>query len=388
MISCARAPIAIDWARIALREGHTVWMVDSLKRPIGKYLRGIQGYLQLPSPRLHPDDFCRRLQAEIDQRGIDMLIPVGEEIIYFAQAFSVMEVDLNKFMSPVSLLLKLHNKYTGLQMLRELGEVSVPHTVVVTSRSDIENDFSTILKPVYSRFGRHVIREVNAETISRLDVSALRPWVQQRKLSGKALCNYAIFEHGTIIAHQCYTPKYCLNEAAASYFDPIDCPLVEAFTKNFGKRYHYHGQVAFDFIEENGEVFVIECNPRATSGLHLINRQLGLNDAGRVSNRKDNVYPGRVGYAPALFFGIQAAKNRQLSKLWKDYRRAVDVLADTEYSLKPGATLMALSEMLSRSLWYRMPLTDAGTFDIEWDGDKDEQFWQGKANPHYSQGDR
>jgi len=51
LITGARAPVALEWARMALSAGHSVWMMDCLKYPLGRNLTGIQGYCQVPKPR-------------------------------------------------------------------------------------------------------------------------------------------------------------------------------------------------------------------------------------------------------------------------------------------------------------------------------------------------
>ncbi|MBO0180610.1 carboxylate--amine ligase, partial [Vibrio parahaemolyticus] len=87
----------------------------------------------------------------------------------------------------------------------------------------------TVLKPVYSRFGGQVIRDVTTQSISAATISPLFPWVQQQKIQGTPVCTYAIFEHGELKAHQAYVPKYCVNSSAASAFQPISCKRLDRF---------------------------------------------------------------------------------------------------------------------------------------------------------------
>ncbi|VTR20119.1 Uncharacterised protein [Serratia fonticola] len=85
LITGARAPVAIEWARIALRSGHRVWLADSLKWPLGRFLQGIEGYLRLPSPRQDLAGYQRQLQGYLDQHAIELLIPTCEEIFYLSK---------------------------------------------------------------------------------------------------------------------------------------------------------------------------------------------------------------------------------------------------------------------------------------------------------------
>ena len=46
---------------------------------------------------------------------------------------------------------------------------------------------------------------------------------------------------------------------------------ARAWVETFVAREGYTGQIAFDFIEtEAGVMYALECNPRATSGVHLL----------------------------------------------------------------------------------------------------------------------
>ena len=69
-----------------------------------------------------------------------------------------------------------------------------------------------------------------------------------------------------------------------------------------------------------------------------------------------------------LFFAWQAWRDKQLVTLWRDFRQAPNLLNDHRWPISAGAQWCALLEMGYRSLRYRRPLTDASTFDIEWDG--------------------
>lgn len=368
LITGARAPVAIEWARIALRSGHRVWLADSLRWPLGRFLQGIEGYLRLPSPRQDLAGYQQQLQGYLDQHAIGLLIPTCEEIFYLSQAFATYIGPTEWLIPERRLLFELHHKYQSLSLLTGLGEVRTPATRMLTSCSQITDDPQTILKPVYSRFGRRVIRTPNPGVLNDRQLNEHIPWVQQQKLEGVALCNYAVFEHGRLIAHQAYQPKYCFNQAAGSYFVPHQDRRLDDFVRQFGEKTGFHGQVAFDFIEQDGVIFVIECNPRATSGLHLLGAQMSIAADGQLQYQPAPPKAGHVGVIILLFFTWQAWRDKQLVTLWRDFRQAPNLLNDHRWPISVGAQWCALLEMGYRSLRYRRPLTDASTFDIEWDG--------------------
>ncbi len=126
LITGARAPVAIEWARIALRSGHRVWLADSLKWPLGRFLQGIEGYLRLPSPRQDLAGYQQQLQGYLDQHAIGLLIPTCEEIFYLSQAFAAYIGPTEWLMPERQLLFELHHKYQSLSLLTGLGEVRTP----------------------------------------------------------------------------------------------------------------------------------------------------------------------------------------------------------------------------------------------------------------------
>lgn len=368
LITGARAPVAIEWARIALRSGHRVWLADSLYWPLGRFLQGIEGYVRLPAPR---QDMACYQQALLDCLGkhhIELLIPTCEEIFYLSEVFATYLGPTKWLLPERQLLFELHHKSQSLALLTELGEVRTPATRLLTSCAQIADDPQTILKPVYSRFGRQVIRTPKPGVLDERQLNTHIPWVQQQKLNGVALCNYAVFDHGRLIAHQAYQPKYCFNQAAGSYFVPHQDCRLDDFVRQFGEKTAFHGQVAFDFIEQDGVIFVIECNPRATSGLHLLGTQMSISDDGQVRYQPAPSKAGHMGVVVLLFFAWQAWRNKQFSMLWRDFRQTPNLLVDHRWPIGAGAQWATLLEMVYRSLRYRRPLTDASTFDIEWDG--------------------
>jgi len=230
------------------------------------------------------------------------------------------------------------------------------------------DDPDTILKPVYSRFGRQFIAQARRDLLNSEQINAELPWVQQERIEGQALCNYALFSQGELIAHQAYQPRYLLNRAASSYFDPITDSRLQQFAQAFGQQTGFHGQAAFDFIDRDGQLFCLECNPRATSGLHLLRQRLQLTDDGEFKLVEGTASACRVGFSLPLMFGLSAIKAGKFRQLLRDYRRAEDVLKNQDAPLKHRAPWFALLEMVYRMLRWRKPITDASTFDIEWNG--------------------
>lgn len=361
LITCPRTPVSTEWIKIAKRSNHEVILADSLTYPIGAFYPHVC-YEKIPSPRLDFQGYSKAMHSLIE--ACDLVIPNCEDIFYLAQVRENMQTKTLFLMPEKKLLFEVHDKYAFFKKCNNY--VQFPATKKLTCKEDIVYEGKTILKPVYSRFGRSVIREVTEESVASLNISSSYPWVQQQFIEGEALCNYAICEHGEVIAHGVYRPKYVLNMAASTYFEYHEDARCEAFVKEFARANCYHGQVAFDFIDDGNELYVLECNPRATSGLHLLADALLIDANGHVVLSKQiEKQSYRVGFALYLLFGWKALINGEFSKLHFDYKRAIDVLRP----LPAYSQWLAFYEMLKRAVCFKKPLTSASTFDIEYDGE-------------------
>jgi glutathione synthase/RimK-type ligase-like ATP-grasp enzyme len=363
LITCPRAPVSIEWAKIALKNNHNVIFVDSLEYPIGKFLSNTE-YKLIPSPRIDFKNYEKEMLTLLN--SVDMVIPNCEDIFFLSKVKqNNTDLSCHFFMPDSTLLFKLHNKYEFFECLNE--HIAIPKTHLLTTKEEIDFNSKSILKPVYSRFGASVIREVTKQSTKDITIDDSYPWVQQEYIKGQAVCNYAICEYGKVIAHVVYRPKYLLNQAAATYFEYIEDKRCDKFIEQFAKENNYHGQVAFDFIDDGEKLYIIECNPRATSGLHLLSSSVTINDYLSITqNNTINKNSYSVGVSLFVFFGLKALKKKEFKKLIYDYKKSKNVLDNIPWY----AQFFSLYEMIKRVFIYKKPLTRASTFDIEYDGEE------------------
>lgn len=366
LITSPRAPVALEWARFARRGAHRAVFCDSLRFPVGA-LAGLGEYRRIPPPRLDFAGYARAMAELVAQA--DCVIPTCEDIFYLAKLDLPAAERAKCWMPDQATLLTLHDKFQFFERMPQDTAVRFPATRRVSALSEVQIDSSrkTVLKPVYSRFGRSVIRGVQAGYLKNLHISAAYLWVQQDFIAGQGVCNYVICEHGKVLAHAAYRPRYLLNDSASTYFEPLHDARLDEFVAAFAAQNVYHGQAAFDFIDDGHTLWLLECNPRATSGLHLLRDDLAFDAAGRLVRRENPNPPKalRVGASLPLLFGWRAWQEGRWAELWQDFRRADNVLA----GLPARAQWLALGEMLWRSIRYGKAFTHAGTFDIEFDGD-------------------
>ncbi|MDT9645771.1 ATP-grasp domain-containing protein, partial [Pseudomonas sp. JV245A] len=154
------------------------------------------------------------------------------------------------------------------------------------------------------------------------------------------------------------------------YFHSCAPAPIRAFLEQFGRATGYTGQVGFDFIEDRqGRFHVLECNPRATSGVHLFDDQR-VQLVAALGNEADaaleaTLEPRMIALAMLLLVAPQRALSRTF---WHDYQQARDVIVQDGDRGPLTAQLLSLSEIIGRALTRRCGLLAASTADIEWNG--------------------
>lgn len=359
LITCARAPVSIEWIRIFKKIGAKIILVDSLKHPIASFYKDIS-YIKTPSPKFEFQKYKEVMKRLISE--VDLVIPNCEDIFYLAKVRDELGDTSSFFMPETNLLYSLHNKYQFLKFINSY--VKIPKTELISNKKDIIFSKNTILKPLFSRFGKEVIRDVTQESIKHIECSEKYPWVQQQKIIGKAICNYAIIENNRVVSHIAYEPKYLLNASASTYFEPYYDTRLDNFIETFAKETNYRGQVAFDFIDNGSDLYILECNPRATSGLHIISSNLEYKDGEFKTNEKEIKSNYRIGNTLFTLFGFKALKEHKVKELISDYKSAKDVL----YDLPPFAQTISMAELFFLTLKHKKSLTQISTYDIEFNG--------------------
>jgi hypothetical protein len=377
LILGGRAPVALDHARRFMAQGASAFVADSIPCRLSGLSRAVVRTCRLPPPRYALREFATELARVIAAEKIDLVLPTCEEVFYLSRVRQRLPSGCNVFVSPLEKLRELHSKLSFLELARGCG-VDVPESARVEQLGEARewaNGRPVVLKPEFSRFGVHVRLYSEGIPPDAPQLSQLGPWVVQEYRSGRELCSYGVAVDGVLRAQVTYEPSYRLARSSSYYFEPASVPAIDSFVARFVSRVGYTGQIAFDWIlGSDGHPCVLECNPRAISGLHLFSRwdPLPAIIAGERSSpcvTPVNPRP-RMLAAIMLTEGLRAALRRGQLHRWRaDWNRASDVLGETG-DVRP--TLGALLDIGSYgwlALRQRCSLRQAATRDIEWDGE-------------------
>jgi predicted ATP-grasp superfamily ATP-dependent carboligase len=379
LLTGGRAPATLDLARIFRSAGHRVIVAESLAWPITRGSRAVYRHYRVPPPRQAPGPFVSALLDIVRAECVDMIVPTCEEVFHLAQMAGLLRPHTKVFVAPFNQLRRLHSKFEFMEVVRKAG-LPVPETSRVTSLAEAieavrRSPGELVLKPEFSRFATEVIvKPRDPDAIGRLAISVERPWVVQRFVTGEQVCSYGVAHEGRLTAHTAYRVDYTAGLASSIRFVVDDDPRLEAWVSRFVAAEGYTGQMAFDFVvASGGTVMPLECNPRATSGIHLFADQPEL--AGTFLDARGprlHAHPRRPRMLaiPMLVYGLpQSMRRGRTSQFIRDFVSSQDAVFRLLDPLPTLVQAMAVGELAMLARHYHRNLLAASTADIEYNGE-------------------
>ncbi len=377
LVTGARAPVALHWARLLKEAGHRVLLADTQVLPLSRPTRFKDRYVRLPRPIGQMPVFKAAVERLLAEERPDLVLPTCEEIFYLAALRDRHGLSIPLLAPHFDQLSAMHDKFRFATFARALdGPVTAPETFLIRDAADAEpllsRARSLVLKPVWSRFGDRVLRRPEPAVMAGMDWQGGGPWVAQTYLPGEELSAYALARDGTLLAHQAYRGLFRAGGGASVAFAPVREPDIEAFLRAFVARRGWHGQVSFDFRrDEAGRIHVIECNPRAVSGLHffapgdgLVKALFGGGPARASIGRPQTVRLALLTYGLAEAFS--SGRFRAWGEAWQQCGDLTDHPGDRSFGWVQAG---ALAEIALLALRHRTGLKTAATADMEWNGE-------------------
>jgi hypothetical protein len=372
LITGARSPAALDIARDFSAAGYRVHMADSRRARLARWSNTPEKVHLIAPPVQDPVGFRRDVAALVDRLDPEIVVPTCEEVFHLAAA---REDGVNVgplFAPPLSTLDRLHSKDRFAAEVLALG-LNVPKTRLATDALDpdaIELD-RVVLKACYSRFGSGTLIRPTRADVAALKPTKADPWIVQDLIIGTEYSSYTAAIGGKVVAFATYLSSLKLKGGAGYAFTPakpeIRGRLLEAASA-VAAAFGLTGQFAFDAIDDGERTWLIECNPRATSGVHLLTRNGELAKAMTGANGfAEGRGESRQNLPMMLSYGLLA----RLSGQGADWRR---LIAAQDVIGAPGDRLPllgAIFDTVSFAIAARRQgatLTGATTSDIEWNG--------------------
>lgn len=362
LITGGRAPVALDLARKFARSGCRVLVAESSRAQLCARSRAVARSFSLPPPNRAPSAFIDALVDVVREERVDVLVPTCEEIFWVSHGLDRLSPLCTVWAAPLDRLRQLHSKWEFVELARSVG-LPVPFTQLGTS--GVEPPY--VLKPVFSRFGTEVQVVTGDPPVVDLD----RGWVAQEFLAGQQICTYSVAVDGRLVAHAAYATEFTAGPGACIAFEPADCPAVDSWVERFVKGIEFTGQIAFDFIVgESGEALPLECNPRATSGVHLLPDELSAIFLGDPPLSPLRPTGSRAMITMAMLsFGLASVRSWRGLRRWGSvFRTSADVIAVPGDRRPFWSQFAVLRQNAVQSVRERRSMIACSTADIEWDG--------------------
>ncbi len=383
LLTGGRAPVTLELARLFHRSGYEVYTAESFPNHLCRFSAKVKRSFPVPPPNQNPEGYRDSLITMMNSAEIDWLIPTCEEIFWIArwkpeiEALCPGKIDCPDF----DTLSRFHNKYTFIQRVQAYG-FHVPKTFLASSVEELlqyhrELNVPSVMKPVFSRFGTQVkfLPDHMEHAPVGIDISPKKQWVLQRRILGTQYCTYSIIHQGTITAHTTYRMGFNLSGGASISFEAVNHQGTMDFVRRFARAEHFSGQIAFDIIEDcHGDLYPIECNPRATGGVHLLaGNPLFARAFFESTGAPIMPQPGtkRMLFFPMLYSGMLSLSDPNTRKCWwETFHSSKDVIWDHRdpipffHQLTIPLSLWRISRKNKLS-----SLAEASTRDIEWNGE-------------------
>jgi len=374
LLTCGRSPVTLDLARAFQRAGHTVFTAESLRAHVSQPSNAIKANFVVPAPRQEGEAFLSALKHIITENQIELLIPTCEEVFHIANGLN--DLPCRVFTEPLKKLDVFHNKWKFVISAGEC-ELRTPESMLIMRQDDLLFAYShwrgAVLKPVYSRFAaRTLILPTLNEALSSLKFH--EPWIAQEFIAGQQFCSYSVCHSGHITAHAAYPTTFTAGQGAAIAFQPVEHSGIFEWVSRYVKYHNVTGQMAFDFIQTpEGVLYALECNPRATSGAHLLTSNPQFVEA-FINAEMDCVTPyahtSRMLGTAMLAYGLPAAiTNGHFGAWWQTFTHSDDVLLDFKDPLPFLLQMRSIFAYMRLGRRQGISALEASTFDIEWNGE-------------------
>ncbi len=374
LVTGARAPVTLHVCRLFKQTGAEVYVTDCIDSPLTKVSNSIKKYIFTPSPKFETKNYIHALVKIVIEEKIDYLIPTCEEIFYISMYKEVIEQYCIVLVDDFSKLKLLHHKYEFIKLVASLG-FQVPKTTILSKNTRVEElifESELVLKKIFSRFSDSVLflSSVNDIPPIRLEDTS---WVVQERIKGEQFCSYSIVKSGKVLAHTVYKSHFTAGLGATLSFKHIVRSDIKQFVCHIAEHLNFTGQLSFDFIVDDcNRAFPIECNPRATSGLHLFDQDVAkallLTSNKCLTPKKKKKEAIKIGM---FLYGFQQIQSIQKLGEWlKIVTTYKDITFRFTDPLPYFYQINSLIKMWRDSRKNAVTLIQQSTYDISWDGDE------------------
>jgi predicted ATP-grasp superfamily ATP-dependent carboligase len=279
LVTSSRNTFALDLIRKLGSVGHTVYGSDTYGGAVGSHSRYAAGHLVTSSPRFATDQFITEVADFVSAHDIELIIPTFEEVFYLAARVADLPAGVRLYAGSFDDLARLHDKASFQRLAVEAG-VPIPETVVVTSDDELREAIGRFpryfARAAFSRGGVGLLTNTGPlagkTPVEECHPTPDQPWLVQPFVDGPMVCSYSIIVEGRVTAHCTYRAAEQWDHSTAIAFLAVDSTDTLAYAQRIVDTLDesFTGQLSFDFVDHGDGLRIIECNPRPTNGVILL----------------------------------------------------------------------------------------------------------------------
>ncbi len=372
LLTLGRLAKGLELARSLHRAGHRVFIAEPFNLHLSKPSSAIRKSYQVTAPRTNLEQYLSELREIVEREQIDLVIPVSEEALYASRLSSRLSPKTRVFGPEFEQMARLHDKLAFARRCHSLG-LSAPETYAAnaTEAESLSQRLDYVVKPIHSCSGIGLHLRQRGDVLHPADRAASN--LIQERIYGRQISSFSIARNGQVLVTALYEGDVYLGTVSVRFKRIDDMPQVAQWIAAFVEAEAYSGFISFDFfVREDGTPFAIECNPRLTSGVHLINRaDLAAMVCGEtVDSPRFKRYRHYQDAHAALTYAVgEITRPLTYLKTLGKVLTTKDVMFDWRDPL-PFFLMTPMSwDTLRQGMFEGVPLTDAVTRDILWQGD-------------------
>jgi glutathione synthase/RimK-type ligase-like ATP-grasp enzyme len=377
LVTSSRMPFAIGMVRKLADVGHVVYASDAYALAPGSHSHYLAGHFVTGSPRDDTERFVADVERIATDNGIDVIVPAFEEAFYLATQHERLSRAARLYAAPFATLARLHDKAVFQALTSRLG-LRTPETLVARSdeelRSQIEHFPRYFARAAFSRGGVGLLTNTGPlaghVAIEDCNPTPESPWLVQEFVDGPMLCTYTTFHDSTPTAHCTYRAPRQWEHSTAIQFQSVAGEETLEVAQAIASELDYGGQMSLDFVDSDGQLYLIECNPRATDGVLLVPD--GDLAGGILDERREltAVEPGQEVQLDLAVFGQMFDEGLgEIPKSIHDLARVRDADAGWHDHMPTLYSFLAFAHHERLKLQERKALFVAMAGDISWDGE-------------------
>jgi predicted ATP-grasp superfamily ATP-dependent carboligase len=264
VLTLGRLPPALDIARSFAMRGWRVVVAEPFGMHLCRTSRAVDRSARVTSPQVSPERYLDDIVDIVAAERAKLVIPVSEETPRIAELRDRLPESVRLYAGSAATVRSLHDKYRFAGLAAAAGlpvaESLLPGTMPGQAPFDL------VIKPRWSCSGRGLRFVEHGETIHAGPNDVI-----QRRVRGSEFSGFCVSIDGTMHAPVVYRAAVTSGSVAVCFERVDDQPGITDWMRAFALSQRYTGFLAFDFIvDAEGTPWALECNPRATSGIHFL----------------------------------------------------------------------------------------------------------------------